>query len=213
MCLTVHVVCKSAFLVTLVVDCTWPVWEVKQNHGFCHWNKKGFYSTLRVCSSVKWVIVLLTIVVNLLHATRFLSCLHVLEIGLFEYNEFWLSLPFCSYELCCWLHGLCLLLSSCDTMTSRKKVLLKVIILGDSGWVSTCNALVIKSGYWHFNLAIKRIIHPKMKIVIIYSPSSCSKPFMSFFLICWAQKKIFWRIWVTKQLTVAIGIHGIFLFS
>ncbi len=49
-----------------------------------------------------------------------------------------------------------------------------------------------------------------MKIVIIYSPSSCSKPFMSFFLICWAQKKIFWRIWVTKQLTVAIGIHDIF---
>ncbi len=206
MCLTVHVVCKSAFLVTLVGKLHMTCLRGQAESWVLSLKQKGFYSTLGVCSSVKWVIVLLTIVVNLLHATRFLSCLYVLEIALFEYNQFWLSLPFCSYELCCWLHDLCLLLPSCDTMTSRKKVLLKVIILGDSGWVSTYNVE-------HFNLAIKRIIHPKMKIVIIYSPSSCSKPFMSFFLICWAQKKIFWRIWVTKQLTVAIGIHGIFLFS
>ncbi len=28
--------------------------------------------------------------------------------------------------------------------------------------------------------------------------------------ISWTQKKIFWRMWVTKQLLVAIGFHSIF---
>jgi len=41
-------------------------------------------------------------------------------------------------------------------------------------------------------MALKGIVHP----FIIYSPS---KPiWISFF--CWTQKKIFWRIWFTKQL-------------
>ncbi len=37
---------------------------------------------------------------------------------------------------------------------------------------------------------------------IIYSPSSCSKP-VWISLFCWTQKKIFWRMLVTKQLLVA----------
>ncbi len=38
-----------------------------------------------------------------------------------------------------------------------------------------------------------------MKIVILYSPSSCFTPeFLYFF--CWTQKKIFWRMLVIKQL-------------
>ncbi len=42
--------------------------------------------------------------------------------------------------------------------------------------------------------------------VIISSPSCCSKPvWVSFF--SWAQKKIFWRMLVTKQLMVAIDLH------
>ncbi len=42
----------------------------------------------------------------------------------------------------------------------------------------------------------------KLIYVIIYSLSSCSKPVFSFF--CGTPKKIFWRMCVTKQLTVAI---------
>jgi len=46
---------------------------------------------------------------------------------------------------------------------------------------------------------LKGIVHPKMKNISIYSPSSFSKPaWVSFFF--WTQKKIFWRMWVTKQL-------------
>jgi len=53
---------------------------------------------------------------------------------------------------------------------------------------------------------LKGIVHPKMKMsVIIYSPSSCSKPeWISFF--CWTQEKKFWRIRVTKQLMDPIDI-------
>ncbi len=73
MCLTVHVVCKSAFLVTLVVKLHMTCLRGQAESWVLSLKQKGFYSTLGVCSSVKWVIVLLTIVVNLLHATRFLS--------------------------------------------------------------------------------------------------------------------------------------------
>jgi len=39
--------------------------------------------------------------------------------------------------------------------------------------------------------------------VIVYSPSSCSKPlWVSYF--CWTKKKIFWRILVIKQLMGSI---------
>ncbi len=43
--------------------------------------------------------------------------------------------------------------------------------------------------------------------VILYLPSSCSKPALVYFLF-WAQKKTFWRMWVTKQLTVSIDFHS-----
>ncbi len=44
--------------------------------------------------------------------------------------------------------------------------------------------------------------------LIIYSPSSCSRPvWVSFF--CYTQKKILWRIWVTKQLLVTTDSHSI----
>jgi len=55
---------------------------------------------------------------------------------------------------------------------------------------------------------IKGLFHPKMKI-IIYSPSCCSKPVWVSFL-CWTQKKIFWRMLVSRQLTVAVDCHSIF---
>ncbi len=56
-----------------------------------------------------------------------------------------------------------------------------------------------------------------MKIVIIYSPSSSSKPvWMSLF--CWTQRKIFWRMWETEQAPMVhqtelwgtIDFHSIF---
>jgi len=41
------------------------------------------------------------------------------------------------------------------------------------------------------NINVKGIAHPKNKnSVIIYSPSSCSKP-VWVYLFCWKQKKIF----------------------
>ncbi len=43
--------------------------------------------------------------------------------------------------------------------------------------------------------------------VIIYCPSSCSKP-VSISIFCWAQKKIIWGMLVTKQLMVAIDFDG-----
>ncbi len=45
--------------------------------------------------------------------------------------------------------------------------------------------------------------------VIIYSPSSSSKPvWMSLF--CWTQRKIFWRMWETEQFWGTIDFHSIF---
>ncbi len=60
---------------------------------------------------------------------------------------------------------------------------------------------------------LKGIDHPKiqMNCVIIYSQSSCSKPAWDSFF-CWTQKKIFWRMVVTKKLPVAIDFHSIFLY-
>ncbi len=47
-----------------------------------------------------------------------------------------------------------------------------------------------------------------MKIVIIYSPSSSSKPvWMSLF--CWTQRKIFWRMWETEPFWGTIDFHSI----
>ncbi len=43
--------------------------------------------------------------------------------------------------------------------------------------------------------------------VIIYSPSCRSKPVWVAFIF-WAQKKVFWQMWVTKQLTVATDFHS-----
>ncbi len=52
-----------------------------------------------------------------------------------------------------------------------------------------------------------RSSHKNENPVIIYSPSSCSKPvWVSFF--CWAQNKLVWRMLVTRQLTVAIDFSS-----
>ncbi len=56
--------------------------------------------------------------------------------------------------------------------------------------------------------AYQRDSSPKKdNCVIIYSPLGYSKPaWVSFF--CWTQKKIFWRIWITKQLMVLFFFHS-----
>ncbi len=60
---------------------------------------------------------------------------------------------------------------------------------------------------------VKGIVHPKMKnSVIIYSPSSSSKP-VWIYLFCWTQRKIFWRMWETEQFWGTIDFHSIFFFS
>ncbi len=46
--------------------------------------------------------------------------------------------------------------------------------------------------------SIKGTVHPKKIIVIIYSPSSISKP-VWLCLFCWTQMKIFWRMRETEQ--------------
>ncbi len=45
--------------------------------------------------------------------------------------------------------------------------------------------------------------------VIIYSPSSSSKP-VCMSLFCWTQRKIFWRMWETEQFWETIDFHSIF---
>jgi len=45
--------------------------------------------------------------------------------------------------------------------------------------------------------------------VIFYSPSSCFKPLWICFF-CWTQRKIFWRMPVTKQLIDPIDFNSIF---
>ncbi len=62
--------------------------------------------------------------------------------------------------------------------------------------------------------SLKGIVQPKMRILALFTliPSSCSKPVWIYFFycFCWAQKKTFWRMLVTKQLLVAIDFHSIF---
>ena len=60
-------------------------------------------------------------------------------------------------------------------------------------------------------ISVKWLVHlvKNENSVIIYSLSSCFKP-VSFF--CWTQKKIFWRMSITRQLMVAIDFHSIFFF-
>ncbi len=45
--------------------------------------------------------------------------------------------------------------------------------------------------------------------VIVYSPSSSSKPAWMC-LFCWTQRKIFWRMWETEQFWGTIDFHSIF---
>ncbi len=58
--------------------------------------------------------------------------------------------------------------------------------------------------------ALYRDSSPKyLHFVVIYSPSSSSKPaWMSFF--CWTQTKIFWRMWETEQFWGTIDFYSIF---
>ncbi len=69
---------------------------------------------------------------------------------------------------------------------------------------------------WHINIKsvflLNGIVQPKNdNSVIIYSPSRSSKPvWMS--LLCWTQRKIFWRMWETQQqFWVTIDFCGIFI--
>lgn len=84
---------------------------------------------------------------------------------LFEYKQL-LSLPFYLNEML----KLCFFPHSCDTMTSRKKVLLKVIILGDSGWVSAFQhcALVAWVSVCRFTSALDDYV--------IWDSSACRTP-------------------------------------
>jgi len=58
----------------------------------------------------------------------------------------------------------------------------------------------------------KRIVHPKLKIVLSFTHPQVVPNLYNFYLFffCWIQKKIFWRMWVTKQLTVATDFLSIF---
>jgi len=60
------------------------------------------------------------------------------------------------------------------------------------------------------NLCLKGTAHPKIIIVIIYSPFTSSKLARVSFFFCWAQNKLLWWIFVTKQLMVAIDLHCTF---
>ncbi len=55
-------------------------------------------------------------------------------------------------------------------------------------------------------ISIKCVVHPKLKIISFFTPSSCYKPAFIYFF-CWTQKKIFWRIRVTEHLLVPIDFH------
>ncbi len=55
---------------------------------------------------------------------------------------------------------------------------------------------------------VKGIVHPKMNMVIIYSPSSSSNPeWMSMF--CRTQRKIFWRMWETGPFWGTIDLQHV----
>ncbi len=90
--------------------------------------------------------------------------------------------------------------------------------------------LNLKNGvYWHVSVVAKGwfrhsrlkckynrplgIVHTKNEILSsVTKPSNCSKPvWLSF--SCWTKKKIFWRMLVTKQLTVATDFHSTFYCS
>ncbi len=47
-------------------------------------------------------------------------------------------------------------------------------------------------------LLIKETVHPKMTFVIIYSLSCRLKPVI-ISILCWTQKRLFWRMWLIKQ--------------
>ncbi len=77
----------------------------------------------------------------------------------------------------------------------------------------TCKLILkgfrLKSLNLHFHkLKPWRDSSPKnLNSVIIYSTSSCFKAVWVFFF-CWTWNKIFWRMWVTKQLLVPIDFHS-----
>ncbi len=59
-----------------------------------------------------------------------------------------------------------------------------------------------------FQVILKGTVHPKMKIVIIYSSSSRSKPV--WMCLFWTQRKIFWRMRETEQyFSPTIEVNGV----
>ncbi len=105
----------------------------------------------------------------------------------------------CGLELCC---------GDCKAFVQIKLCILEDFICNIIRHFKLIFKWYSKKGLWlHFQVNYnKGKVHPKMKIVI-FSPSICSKPVWISFS-CWMQKKIFWRMFVTKQLTVAIDFHS-----
>jgi len=65
---------------------------------------------------------------------------------------------------------------------------------------------VYSSNEYNLFQTIKGYSPKNLHFVIIYSPSSCSKPVCISFS-CWTQKWIFWTIWA-KQLMGPIDFHS-----
>ncbi len=57
------------------------------------------------------------------------------------------------------------------------------------------------------NQNLKGILHPKMKILSSFTHPQVIPNLYEFIFFWWTQK-IFWRIWITKQLMVPIDLHS-----
>ncbi len=97
----------------------------------------------------------------------------------------------------------------------RKKgitFILPIVLLLPPSCCGDAVCFLVKASKWvhNYKSVVKGIVHPKNEnSVIIYSPSSSSKPvWMSLF--CWTQRKIFWRMWETEQFWGTIDFHSIF---
>ncbi len=80
-------------------------------------------------------------------------------------------------------------------------------VRGEEG--KSCSQMKAQIRVWSSSqvMPIKGIVHPKLKSVIIYSPSSISKP-VWMCLFCRTQSKIFWRKFVTRLFWGTIDFHN-----